>query len=269
MTIVKGFMQLTGSIQGVSFYTLKGSDKVVMRTKGGATKKQIAKSPRFENTRKQNMEFGGCSKFGSKARRAFGGLQRIADYNLTPVLTGMGKNLMKLDTVSEIGRRNLRLSENKEMLEGFNFNRTYPFNTVVRISPLWELDRDTITATVTVPRIHTDIDLLNIQKLPFFRLMVAVGTMSDMAYNETKNEYKALVPDLHGASHTTTGEWQKTQSIIPEQILKVQLSDSLVAELTDDVSVLLSIAVEFGNIGMTDEPVEVKYAGCGKVLAVK
>ena len=267
MTIVKGFMQLTGSIQGVSFYTLRGSDKVIMRTKGGATKKQISKSPRCENTRKQNMEFGGCSKFGSKARKAFGGLYRIADYNLTPVLTGMGKNLMKLDTVSEIGRRNLKLTQNKEILEGFNFNRNYPFNTVVRISPQWLLDRNNLRATVTVPRINTDIDLLNIQKLPFFRLIVAIGTVSDLAYNETKKEYKPLVPDLHGASNSTTGAWFKTQSIVPEEILTVELNDSLVEELTDDVSVLLSMAIEFGNIGMSDVPVEVKYAGCGKVLA--
>jgi len=267
MTIVKGFMQMTGSIQGVSFYTLKGSDKVIMRTKGGATKKQIANSPKFENTRKQNMEFGGCSKFGSKTRKAFGGLHRIADYNVTPVLNGMGKSLMKLDTVSEIGRRNLKLTQNKEILEGFNFNRNYPFNTVVRISPQWELDRDKLHATVTIPRINTDIDLLNIQKLPFFRLIVAIGTVSDLAYNETKKEYKPLVPDLHGASNSTTGAWFKTQSIVPEQTLTVELNDSLVEELTDDVSVLLSMAIEFGNIGMTDEPVEVKYAGCGKVLA--
>ena len=269
MTIVKGFMQMAGSIQGVSFYTLKGSDKVIMRTKGGATKKQIANSPDFENTRKQNMEFGGCSKFGAKARKAFGGLNRLADYNLTPVLTGMGKGMMKLDTVSEVGKRNLKLSENKDVLEGFNFNRNYPFNTVVRISPQWVLDRDNLSVAVTIPRINTDIDLLNIQKLPFFRFIVAIGTISDMAYNETKSEYKPLVPDLHGASNSTSGEWQKTQSTVPEQTLVVQLNDSLVEELTDNVSVLLSMAIEFGDIGMTDEPVEVKYAGCGKVLAVR
>lgn len=176
---------------------------------------------------------------------------------------------MKLDTVSEIGRRNLKLTENKETLEDFNLNRNYPFNTVVRISPQWELDRDNIQATVTVPRINTDIDLLNIQKLPFFRLIVAIGTISVLAYNEAKNEYKPLVPDLHGASHSTLGEWFKTQAIVPEQILSVQLNDSLLEELTDDISVLLSMAIEFGNIGLTDEPVEVQYAGCGKVLAVK
>jgi hypothetical protein len=154
-------------------------------------------------------------------------------------------------------------------LEGFNFNRNYPFNTVVRISPQWELNRNNLQTTVTIPRINTDIDLLNIQKLPFFRLIIAIGTVSDLAYNESKKEYKPVVPDLHGASNTTTGEWFKTQSIVQEQTLTVQMNDELIAELTNDVTVLLSMAIEFGNIGMTDEPVEVQYAGCGKVLAVK
>ena len=35
------------------------------------------------------------------------------------------------------------------------------------------------------------------------------------------------------------------------------------------VTVLLSVAVEFGNVGFTGEPVEVKYAGCGKVIATR
>ncbi|MEI8084680.1 MAG: hypothetical protein WCG93_00560 [Paludibacter sp.] len=34
MAIIKGFLQMTGSIKGVSFYSVRGSDKVIMRTKG-------------------------------------------------------------------------------------------------------------------------------------------------------------------------------------------------------------------------------------------
>ena len=39
MAIVKNFLQITGSIKGVSFYTRVGSDKVIMRTKGGIARK--------------------------------------------------------------------------------------------------------------------------------------------------------------------------------------------------------------------------------------
>lgn len=268
MTIVKGFMQMTGSIQGVSFYTRRGSDKVIMRTKGGAKKEQIAKSPRFEKSRKNQKEFGGCAKFASKSRHAFGGLHRLADYNLTPVLIGMGKNLMKLDTTSETGKRSLKLSEYKEALEGFNFNRNYPFTTVLRITPRWVLNREGLNATVTIPRINTDVDLLNIQKLPFFRLIVAIGSISDMVYNPTKNNYEPVVFEMNGVSQTLTGEWCSTQTILPEQTMTVQMHQSRLEYLTANVTVLLSMAVEFGNVGFTGQPVEVKYAGCGKVIAV-
>ena len=269
MAIVKGFMQIAGSIKGVSFYTRRGSDKVIMRTKGGATKDQIIHSPKFKKTRLQMKQFGGAAKFGSLSRYAFGGLHRFADYNLTPVLIKMGNNLMKLDTTSEFGKRNLKLSEYKQALEGFNFNREYPFNTVLRILPRWEIDREHLLAKVTFPRINTDIDLLNIQKLPFFRLIIAIGTISDLTYNEVVNEYEPMVYDLHGHSNTLTGKWNSTQTILPEQTMTIQMPEEECAFLTGNVTVLLSVAVEFGNVGYTDDPVEVKYAGCGKVIATR
>ena len=269
MAIVKGFMQITGSIKGVSFYTRRGSDKVIMRTKGGATKKQIETSPKFEKTRRQMKQFGGAAKFGSLSRYAFGGLHRLADYNLTPVLIKMGNTLMKLDTVSEFGKRNLKLSENKQILEGFNFNREFPFNTVLRILPRWELDRKKLKGVITFPRINTDIDLLNIQKLPFFRLIIVIGTISDMAYNPDNKEYEPMVSHIHGHSQTLTGKWNSTKTILAEHTMTVQMSEKEEKRISENFTVLLSAAVEFGNVGYTDEPVEVKYAGCGKVIAVK
>ena len=257
---------MTGSIRGVSFYTVRGSDKVIMRTKGGASKNKIATSPKFEGLRKQQKEWSGCAKFGSLSRYAFGGLHRLADYNLTPVLNGIGKNLMKLDTVSEIGKRDLKLSAYRQALEGFNFNRNYPFNSVLRVSPRWELNREKLQLVVSIPRINTEIDLLNIQRLPFFRLIVVLGTVSDMVFNQAVSDYEPVVFNLHGTSETNTGDWNSTQTILSEHTMSVQMSEAQAAELTENVTVLVSMAVEFGNVGFTGEPVEVKYAGCGKVL---
>ena len=240
-----------------------------MRTKGGATKEQIATSPKFAGLRKQQKEWSGCTKFGSLARYAFGGLHRLADYNLTPVLNGIGKNLMKLDTESEVGKRSLKLSVYKPALEGFNFNRNYPFNTVLRIIPRWDLDREQLKAVVSIPRINTNIDLLNIQKLPFFRLIIVIGSISDLVFDPDKNDYLPMVPGLHGYSETLTGKWNSTQTILPEQTMTLQMPEEEAVLLTDNVSVMLSMAVEFGNVGFTGEPVEVKYAGCGKVIAVR
>ena len=268
MAIIKGAFQLTGSIKGVSFYTQTGSDKVIMRTKGGATKQQIANSPKFAKLRLQQTEWSGCAKCASMIRFSFGGLHRLADYNLTPVLSGFVKNIQKCDTTHENGQRSISLSLQRQALAGFNFNRNYPVNGVLRVSPSWEINREQLQATVTIPRINTAMDLQNIQRLPYFRILVSLGTVSDMRYEAAVNNYVPFVADLHGTSASTIGEWHSSQTIVPEHALTVQMDAKQAILLTDEVSVVLSIGVEFGMVGFTGETVEVKHAGSGKVLDV-
>ena len=260
---------MTGSIQGVSFYTRRGSDQVIMRTKGGVTKERMASAPQFEGLRKNQKEFGGCTKFASLTRYAFGGLKRLADYNLNPVLSGMGKNLMKLDTVNPLGQRSIQLSQHKQTLEGFSFYRTYPFNTILRVGITAVIDREHLLATVTIPRINTDIDLVNIQRLPYFRIIAVLGTVSDMYYDEGEKAYIPAVQDLHGTSMVVNGDWYPAQTIGEEHTMTVQMTEKQQSLLTDEVSVLLSMAIEFGAVGSTGETTEVKYAGCGKVMNVR
>ena len=50
------------------------------------------------------------------------------------------------------------------------------------------------------------------------------------------------------------------------QTITVQMTEQEQDLITDEVTVLLSMGIEFGTVGFTGEPVEVKYAGCGKVL---
>ena len=268
MVIVKGVLKMTGSIGNFTFYTRQGSDQVIGRLKGGTKKKKMDANPNFDKLRKEQKEFGGCSRFAKYSRHAFGDLYRVADYNLLPVLTGIGRNLMKLDTTSEAGKRNLYLSMNKGAIEGLNFNRTNPFTSVLRVFPRVDLDRENLTGVITIPRINTDMDLLNFQRLPFFRLNVAIGAMTDMAYNPTTRSYEPMVIEMYGISITLTGKWYSTQTVLSEQTLTVALPEERTEFLTPNVSVLLSMAVEFGNVGPYGEPVEVKYAGYGKVVKV-
>ena len=258
---------MSGSLKGVSFYTRRGSDQVIMRTKGGVTKEKMATAPQYAGIRKSQNEFGGSSKFAAMTRFACGGLSRLADYNLNGALSGMGKNLMKLDTESETGKRRLQLSQHKQVLEGFNFNRNYPFNTVLRVGITALMDREKLLATVTIPRINTDIDLVNIQRLPYFRIIAVIGTVADMYYDTTEKAYVPAILELHGVSAVNNGEWYPSQTIVPEHTMTVQMTEAQQALLTDDITVLLSMAVEFGTVGFAGETVEVKYAGCGKIVS--
>jgi hypothetical protein len=131
-----------------------------------------------------------------------------------------------------------------------------------------DLDRAKVTGVVIMPRINTDTDLMNFRKMPFFRILVSIGALADLVYNPTTASYEPMGVEMNGISRTLTGEWHSTQAILPEQTLTVALPEERIEFLTPNVSVLLSLAVEFGNVGPDGEPVEVKYAGCGKVVKV-
>ncbi len=268
MAIVKGPFQLSGSVSGVSFYTRRGSDQVIMRSKGGASADKIKRLPQYKGFRSQQKEWSGCTKFASGVRLALGGLHRLADYNISSVLNGMGNKLQKLDTTMEKGKRPVRLTPIKQALDGFNLNRNYPFNGVLRVTTTFDIDREHLSATVTIPRINTGTDLQNIQRLPYFRIIVVLGTASDMVFNENLNDYLPVVEELHGAAAITNSNWYSANTIVEEHTLTAQMTDKQIAMLTNDVSLILSIGVEFGMVGFTGEPVEVKYAGSAKVLKV-
>jgi hypothetical protein len=268
MAIVKGFLQMTGSIKGVSFYTVAGSDKVIMRTKGGASKNRIRKGAEFAKLRLHQVEWSGCVQFSQSMRDAVGETYRLADYNLYSKWNGMGKQLMKMDTENKTGSRRLSISEYKLELDGFNFNLSYPFTTIFRALPSVELNRETLSATVSVPRINTAVDIQNIQRLPYFRLIISLGMVSDMMYNPEgiTRKYKPAMDELNGCCRSTISDWYSTNDVIAPHVLSIQYDESFPPLLTGDITVLLSMGIEFGNVGFAGMIMPVNHAGCGKIL---
>jgi len=269
MAIAKGVIQMTGGVKGLSFYTIAGTDKVIVRTKGGPSARRIKEGKEFAELRTHQQEWSGCIKFSQSVKKALGETYRLADYNVSPVLNGMGKNLMKLDTEHIVGERLLRLSAYKQALENFNLNRNFAFNAVLRINPTLEINRETLTATVAFPRFNSGTDLLNIQRLPYFRLIVCIGTVSDMKFepSEYGSCYFPAQFDLNGCSASAITEWLSANDQIAEQKLTVSL-ESLSNNLSDNVTVIVSAGIEFGNVGFAGQIAEVKRAGCAKILGV-
>jgi len=266
MAIVKGPFQLSGSVSNVTFYTRRGSNEVILRTKGGVKGDKMKRLKQFDGFRQQQKEWSGVTKCAAGVRMAFGGLHRLADYNLTPALNSLCNKMQKCDNSNDKGRRTVLLSTGRQALTGFNFNRTYPFNSVLRVSVESVLDRESLSASVSFPPIQTDIDVLNIQHLPYFRVLIALGTASDMKFDERLNDYIPETAALHGAAAVAESVWYAANSRVEAQTLRVQLSQKQQTLLTESVSVVLSVAIEFGAIGFDGKPTAVKYAGSGKVL---
>lgn len=241
-----------------------------MRTKGGPSKQRMAKGPEFEKLREHQKEWGACVQFARSIRQAVGENYRLCDFNLTPVWTGIGKNLMKMDQVNKQGERCLYLSTYKQALEGFSFNHNYPFNSVLRIFPTCRVNRETLEASVTFPRINTATDILNVQRLPYFRLIVSLGTVSDIMYNPLNLFYnfEPVADIMQGVCVNSVTEWFSADNMLKEQTVSLKMNEELRGLMTQNVSLVLSIGIEFGKVGFGGEISAVKHAGSAKIVAV-
>jgi len=269
MAIIKGTIKMTGGIENMSFYSIAGSDRVIARMKGGPDAHRMKVGKEFAGLRKHQKEWAACVLFSKGIHLALGETYHLADYNVCPGWNGMGKELIKLDTVHPVGERNLCLSQYREALQDYPLNHNYPFNTVLRISTDYEVNKKILQATIQLPGINTEMNLLNIQKLPYFRIIMSLGIVSDILYKPDSN-YKAYEPTLtayNGKSASTISDWFSTEDIIDPQTLTVQLGDAAVQLMTADTTVLLGIGVEFGKVSFGGQITPVKRAGCAKILA--
>jgi len=144
-------------------------------------------------------------------------------------------------------------------MEGYDLNQSNPITTILRVSPLAELNRETLSASVSLPRINTSTNLQNIQRLPY----ISLGTVSDMMYNEDGilYKYQPINKVLNVVCQSTLSDWHSTNDVLSAHVLSVQLNETAIPLLTDDVTVLLSMGIEFGNVGFGGVIEPVKHAG--------
>ncbi|WP_332021343.1 hypothetical protein [Kaistella sp.] len=125
MAELVGLLKFKGKIDDLSFYKMNG--KIIMRKSGGFNAEKILKDEKYVNVKKNASEFGRCSKFGAKLRRA---VQPFVKDFRDPILHGrvakMLHDLMKLDPVSSKGERTVQLglqhAESGKILDGFVWN---------------------------------------------------------------------------------------------------------------------------------------------------
>ncbi len=270
MAIVKGVIQVTGGIKGVSFYTLPGSDKVIMRAKGGPSKRRMKVGDEFATVRKHQVEWAACVQFSRSIMDALGSVYKLADYNVSPVWNGLGKNLMKLDKINPVGERNLCISAYPEALESFNLNKKFPFNAVLRVTPQLTIDRENLKVKAFIPKLNTADDILNIQKLPYFRLKLNLGVLCDIFYKPDGlfSKYEPETAHTFGDAFMVQTEWLSANDILTDLELKIELDKAYIADITDKNTLIISMGIQFGNVGFGGKIDEVKRAGCGKILKV-
>src|SRR5258705_9463744 len=176
----------TGSLHNISAYKRRDMDTIIIRLKGGPSKKMIKSKPSFDLTRRNNKEFGGRSTASMCIRRALRPLKPLSDYNISGPLNSALKPIQEMDTVSEWGKRNIQLSRNPRLLEGFQLNRRNLFESVLRSPLSFTLSKDEMKASLEIPELIPGNNFFPVAQYPVYRWQAVLGVIPDLLFDETK-----------------------------------------------------------------------------------
>jgi len=189
MAIQNSFIKIKGTLGGLTFYEKNG--KSLIKTSGGISKERILNDPNFRRTRENMQEFGASATLGKAFRTGFSGLSReIRSTSIAGRVTGMMKRINRAGAGNR-GERAFEIVANKQLLEGFEFQKDLPLSTVFYApydAP--ELDANRSVTTWTVPDFNTG----NYMQVPLgathFKLALHTAVLSDYVFDSTDGEYQ-------------------------------------------------------------------------------
>lgn len=254
-----------GTLQGMSAFTRRDLPGVViLRTPAGPSRHDIRTRPSFDLTRRNGQEFGGRSTAAKWIRRALQPLRGQEDHNVMAALIALLKPVQERDGASAFGQRHVCLSQAPHLLAGFNLNRKYPFEGVVR-SPLdYTLSKETLTARLQVPELLPGVNFFAPTGAPWFRVTALLGVVPDLFF--ARPRYKAAGDYSSLFSTVVHTEWFPVKGGAPATVLDLQLPYT---PPDAQFSLLLAAGIQMGTAGATGSMEGVRYTGSGKVVEVE
>jgi hypothetical protein len=148
-------LKVNGTLEDLTFY--KSQDGLLVRTKGGVSKKRIQNDPAFARTRENGAEFGHSASAGRMLRVAAGQLVfKVKDKRLSSRLVKVMSDLKNLDGTSLRGERNvamgLQTAEGQQLLRGFDFNSKAPLSSVFYGTHTIDVATGAVTIASFVPQ---------------------------------------------------------------------------------------------------------------------
>lgn len=249
MSKQKGLIKLVGNIGGVSFYTSNG--EYLARMAGGPTKERIQSDPNFARTRENNSEFGGSAKVGKALRTSLSGvLQVMGGSRLASQLTKVFKTI-NLKGTGDRGRRAITLSQNKELLTGLDLNNKLSLTSVFTAPYTVAINAERNEVTYTIPAFTPANFIQAPTGATHFKLVSAVGLVSDYEYDDSASSYEPLTAEQNGIGVVNSS----TIKALNTNSTAITLTATVSSEATTEanVSVVACLGIEFyQKVGGTD-----------------
>lgn len=260
-------IKFIGGLGNLTAYTMKGSDKIILRRKGGPSRSQIRNDPRFDVQRRYGRELGGCSVLGKAIRAMLGPHRALADQNISCKLNQYLLPIQRRDTKSELGRRAIRLSDMPELLAGFSLNKKISlFDSTIRSAITANIDRENLSAHLDVPELLPGINFHPLDDQPMYSVTAVLGIVPDAAYDEQQEKY-VVSPwfDTMYAPVMVSTAWRPSGVRADATTLAVSLPQR---PSTAEFSLMLSVGVRYGMFLGDGTVQQARRVGAAKVLAM-
>lgn len=153
---LKGIVQFTGQLDGLSFYEMNG--KIIVRKTGGFDGEKIKNDANYARVRENSSEFAHCAEMGKYFRNSLQPyLKQLHIPYVHNRVLGLFQELSRLDVVSVRGKRSvingLQSVEAKEVIERFEFDKNLSFDSVFPFT----YAADLLEGNLTVPNFNASL----------------------------------------------------------------------------------------------------------------
>jgi hypothetical protein len=254
----------TGRLGPVSVYKMRGHNKLVIRTPGGASKSRIKNHRNFEATRSLNREWKLVTGVAKGIRQELSALGQLSDYNVSGPLNALVKKIQTTDTVNEKGKRSILFSRSPEFISSFQFNRQTLFDSIVRQQLAVNMDKTSALATITVPMLQPAIHFFPNPRYAYYRMAIDMTAASDHVWNEETVSYNALIAPLPKYKFLYSG-WVPASSTQPA--VTYQFAPAIEGFSTGpDMILIMGAGIQYGMPSPDGSIQPVPYAGAARIL---
>jgi hypothetical protein len=263
MATLHGTLSFTGSLENISAYTMRGHDKIILRTKGGASKNRIETSARFASTRNLNQEWKAVTMAARDIRVGLNALKPLADYNISGPLNALVKKIQVLDTINPKGKRSILFSRQPDFISSFNYNKQNMFDTLIRQPLSISIDKSTGVADIVTPLLQPFVNFFPHPRYAYFRIILSFVVISDYFFNEASGYYvpKSLALPTYKPIFSP---WAPSNVLQPSQSFQLTPDNQFFPGA--NIVLVLGAGIQYGMPGTDGSIQPVPYVGAARIL---
>ena len=264
MAHLTGPIQFTGSLGNLRSYYDKRLKRIILSTKGGATKEQIKNNPAFARTRENMSEFKACGNWASQLRLSLLSIAHLHQGFYFGEIVALAKIIQKRDDDHPRGHRSIESSKAAWLLQHLNFNRDHPFDQVLsnQIEVSFSDDKKTVTFKTLGFKSFSRLNWPT--GYNWYRIVLVIAQIPDHEWNEKENSYKPLYLNLAQLTVSTFSDWYPRSTDPRDIILAASFAHPALQQ--PGTTVIVAVGVEVIASAMGSSAINSTGSGTMKIV---